>query len=100
VSWYGSQGECYGEQAGRYAQQRLSGRTVGLAFDSERRDRYGRLLAYAYVMDELFNLTLVRFGLALADPVEPNTSMAGSFSRAQQEARAARRGLWSACPAP
>jgi micrococcal nuclease len=100
VDWYGGVAECYGEEAGLYARKRLSGRTVALVFDSTPRDRYERLLAYVYVGGELINLTLVKQGFATADPVPPNTSMADMFMRAERDARAASRGLWSACPAP
>jgi micrococcal nuclease len=98
VPWYGGKEDCYGVPAGLYARQRLSGRSVRLAFDVERRDRYGRLLAYVYVGPELFNLTLLRLGYARADPVRPDTMMASTFEQAEREARAAGRGLWSACP--
>jgi micrococcal nuclease len=98
VPWYGGKEECYGVQAGLYTRGRLSDRSVRLAFDVDRRDRYDRLLAYVYVRSELFNLTLVRLGYARADAVAPDTRMAPTFERAEHEARAARRGLWSACP--
>jgi micrococcal nuclease len=98
VAWYGGHGKCFGPEAGRYTQSRLDGATVSLHFDVGLRDRYGRLLAYVYLGDELYNLTLVQLGYARADPVPPDTRMAGAFSDAQAEARAAGRGLWSACP--
>jgi micrococcal nuclease len=97
VAWYGGHGECFGPQSARYTQSRLSGARVRVEFDVALRDRYGRLLAYVYLGDELFNLTLVRLGYATADPVPPDTRMAGAFSGAQADARAAGRGLWSAC---
>lgn len=97
VPWYGGSGECYGEEAGLYARSRLSGKSVRLSFDVARRDRYGRLLAYVYVGDELFNLTLIRLGYARSDPVPPDTAMAPRFAAAEQQARAAGRGLWKAC---
>jgi micrococcal nuclease len=100
VPWYGGLGECYGEEAGRYSRSRLVGRTIRLEFDVDQRDRYQRLLAYVFVGDELFNLTLVQLGYATADPVPPDTARARDFAAAEGEARAARRGLWSACPAP
>lgn len=98
VDWYGGQAECFGEEAGVYARRRLSGRSVGLVFDVDRYDRYGRLLAYVYLGHELFNLTLVREGYATADPVSPDTRMADAFARAEWVARAAGLGLWAACP--
>ena len=99
VPWYGGKGECYGVEAGLYARSRLSAKTVRLSFDQAHRDRYGRLLAYVYLGGELFNLTLVRLGYATSDAVPPDTAMAPKFSAAEREARAAGRGLWSACPA-
>ena len=98
VPWYGGQEECFGVAAGLYARQRLDGKRVRLEFDIERRDRYDRLLAYVYVGDELFNLTLLRQGYATAYPVRPDTKQAGLFASAEVEARSAGRGLWSACP--
>jgi micrococcal nuclease len=98
VSWYGGQAECFGSDAGLYTRRRLSGRSVGLVFDVDLHDRYGRLLAYVYVGAELFNLTLVRLGYATADPVPPDTRMAETFAAAETDARSAGRGLWAACP--
>jgi micrococcal nuclease len=98
VSWYGGQEGCFGAEAGRYTRSRLTGESVRLAFDVQLRDRYGRLLAYVHLGDELFNLSLVRLGYATADPVPPDTRMAERFARAEDDARAAGRGLWSACP--
>ena len=89
VPWYGAKGECFGVEAGRAGGFAM---VVGV-------DRYGRLLAYVYLGRELFNLTLVRLGYATADPVPPDLSMATAFAAAEREARAAGRGLWSACPA-
>ena len=98
VDWYGGEAQCYGAEAGLYARRRLSGARVRLVFDVQRRDRYGRLLAYVYLGSEFFNLTLVRLGYARADPVPPDTRLATDFQRAQDTARHAGAGLWSACP--
>ncbi|HEX2267506.1 MAG TPA: thermonuclease family protein, partial [Actinomycetota bacterium] len=97
VPWYGGSGECFGVEAARYAKRRLQGRLVRLEFGADRRDRYGRILAYVYLDDELFNLTLMRLGYAAADPVSPNTRLASLFARAQVRAQAAGEGLWSRC---
>lgn len=99
VDWYGGEAQCFGDEAGRYAQGRLTGSSVRLVFDVDLRDRYDRLLAYVYLGDELVNLTLVQQGYARADPVPPDTRMAPLFANAEAEARQAGRGLWSACPA-
>ena len=99
VDWYGGEAQCFGDEAGRYAQGRLTDATIRLVFDVDLRDRYDRLLAYVYLGSELFNLTLVQQGYARADPVPPDTGMASQFASAEQQAREANRGLWSACPA-
>jgi micrococcal nuclease len=97
VAWYGGDGECFGEESALFARRLLAGRSVGLEFDRERRDRFGRLLAYVYLEDELFNLTLVTLGYARADPFPPNTSRAEAFAQAEETARSEGRGLWSSC---
>jgi len=98
VPWYGGEGQCYGVEAARYTRDRLTGHSVRLVFDVDLRDHYGRLLAYVYVGNELFNLTLVKLGYATADPVPPDTRMASTFAASEATARARARGLWSACP--
>lgn len=74
---------------------------VRLRFDAERRDRYGRLLAYVYRTSDgvLVNGELVRGGYAGTLEIAPNLALAKRFSGLQREARAAGRGLWKACSA-
>ena len=99
VPWYGGQGECFGVEAARYLQRRLQDRVLRLRFDLDRRDRYGRLLAYVYIDRELINLSLVRLGYATADAVRPNTRLASVFARGEARARILGHGLWSRCRA-
>jgi len=104
--------ECFGQRASRFAHRRLEGREVRLVFDEERRDRYGRLLAYAYLprptfpgsppgkgrQRELFvNAALVRRGLARTLTIPPNDRFAPRLERLELRAARAGRGLWSAC---
>jgi micrococcal nuclease len=86
--------EPLGPEASAFATDALTGQSVGLEFDVEREDQYGRLLAYVYVADEMFNEALVEEGYAQAYPYEPNTSYEGRFAAAQEEARAAGLGIW------
>ena len=66
-----------------------------LEFDAERKDDYGRLLAYAYLTDgTMFNETLLREGYAQVAIFPPNTRYLERFEEAQEEAREARRGIW------
>jgi micrococcal nuclease len=72
----------------------IAGRTVRLEFDLDRRDRYGRLLAYVSVGDTLVNEWLVRNGYAEARDYPPNLYHQDRLDRAEREARAARLRLW------
>jgi micrococcal nuclease len=90
----------YGERASAFAEERLAGREVGLAFDptEDRRGYYGRLLAYVYVDGEQFNARLVAAGHARvydSDVVERERYL-GLERRARDE----RRGLWACADAP
>jgi micrococcal nuclease len=89
--------ECFGPEARDFNARAIEGRRMKLVFDRERRDHYGRLLAYVYVDGRLLQADLLRRGYATTLEVSPNTARAGEFERLEDEARAAGRGLWSAC---
>jgi micrococcal nuclease len=109
--------ECFGPQASAFTHRALEGQDVRLVFGEERRDRYGRLLAYVYLPPEgptespareventprreralLFNAALVRRGLARTLTIPPNDRFAPLLRRLELRAARAGRGLWSAC---
>jgi micrococcal nuclease len=91
--------QCYAEQASAANARLVRGRDVRLRLDAERRDRFGRLLAYVYRADDgLFvNAQLVRQGAARTLRIAPNTRFAARFTALAAEAKAADRGLWKAC---
>ena len=83
-----------------------------LVFGVERRDVYGRLLAYVYLPQptlrvpkhlknrgayRFFNAALVRRGLARSLTIPPNDRFAPLFRRLELGAARTGRGLWSAC---
>ena len=94
--------------------------TVQLEFDIEKRDQYGRLLAYVYVdsgspfgavasypigyyfvqrgflrKDFLFiNATIISSGYAQPANEPPNVKYANLFQKLYQEAKANKRGMW------
>jgi micrococcal nuclease len=87
-------------EPGRRAHEALRGllprgTTVRLEPDVTPRDRYRRVLAYVWAGSGMVNERLVREGWAMLYTVPPNVKYAGRLERAQQEARAARAGLWS-----
>ena len=95
-------GECYGAQA-RTLLRRLipPGTTVRVEADPrlDQVDRYGRLLRYLFRGPTNLNLELVRQGAATVWFYDHDRGRyAGVLLRNALAARAAHRGLWSACP--
>jgi micrococcal nuclease len=91
--------QCFARRAAAENARLVRGERVRLVFDVERRDRFGRLLAYVYrVRDGVFvNAALVRGGFARTLTIPPNVRFAERFAALAREARRAGRGLWSAC---
>lgn len=67
----GGTGLC-GPEASDFTASRLEGKRVGLEFDEDRTDQYGRVLAYVWLGDQLFNETLVEKGYATVATYPPN----------------------------
>jgi micrococcal nuclease len=89
--------QCFGPQASAFNHRLVEGREVRLAYDRERRDVYGRLLAYVYLGHRFVNAILVRRGFARTLTIPPNVAHAGLFHRLARIAGRAGRGLWRAC---
>ncbi len=97
--------QCGGPEAHEVNERLVGGRTVTLRFDAERRDVYGRLLAYVYLPRgrpggrPLFvNAELARRGLARTLTIPPNDSFAPLFARLAGHAGVRGWGLWGRCP--
>jgi micrococcal nuclease len=91
--------QCFAHAAAAENARLVAGERVRLVRDVEARDRFGRLLAYVYrVRDGRFvNAELVRRGYARTLTIPPNVRFADRFAGLARAARAAGRGLWSAC---
>ena len=97
--------ECFGPEASAFATTSLTGQTVTLELDESQgsTDRYGRTLAYVWLEQRggslaLFNLAAVAGGYAEERQYGPTPfAWAAEFRAAEDEARAAGRGLWGAC---
>lgn len=90
--------QCYGPRASAFNHRLVEGRRVRLVFGVERRDVYGRLLAYVYLEGRFVNASLVRRGLARTLTIPPNDRFAPLLRRLELRAARAGRGLWGACP--
>jgi micrococcal nuclease len=89
--------QCFGHRASDFDRRLVEGRRVKLVFGVERRDVYGRLLAYVYIGHRFVNAELVRRGLARTLEIPPNTQHSALFRRLELGAARAGRGLWSGC---
>ena len=89
--------EPYGPEASAFTKRQLEGERVTLIFDQQKRDQYGRALAYVRIsgQSETFNETLLKQGYAQLYVVPPNDRYEARFTQAQDQARQAQRGIWS-----
>lgn len=89
--------QCFGPQAHHFNARLVGHHRVRLDFDAERRDVYGRLLAYVHLEGRFVNAELVRRGLARTLTIPPNDRFARRFKRLQTAAARRGRGLWGGC---
>jgi micrococcal nuclease len=92
--------ECFGQAATDYTRKLIGHAPVRLEADSlsSNRDRYDRLLRYAYLPDgTLVNLKIVEDGYGFSYTTFPS-ELTERFETAEDAARSAGRGLWGTCP--
>ena len=89
-------GEPFASEAKAALQTLVGGRTVRLEQDVTTIDQYGRMLAYVWVGSRMANAELLRQGLATLYTVPPNVKYTSVLQAAQDEAQAAKRGIWAA----
>ena len=84
-----------GKKATQFTKSLVQGKRVKLEFDVERRDRYGRLLAYVYLPDgKMLNAEILKEGYGQLYTFPPNLKYVDMFIKLQREARENNRGLW------
>jgi micrococcal nuclease len=88
------------EEAREANRKLVEGMPVLIELDVQVTDRYGRLLAYVWVGEQLVNLELVRQGYGSAYTQAPNLRHTDAILAAEQEARAAQVGLWLPADVP
>lgn len=79
----------------------VMGRTVRLEFEGDhpaRRDKYGRLLAYLLLDDRNVNVEMIRQGWSPYISKYGGERYKRSLAEAEEDARAAHRGIWSSRP--
>ena len=86
--------ERFGKEAYLFTKRMVEGKEVRLEFDWQRRDKYGRLLAYVYLTDGAFlNAEIIKQGYGFAYTKYPFKYL-DEFGGYEKEARENRRGLW------
>jgi len=88
---------CYGEAAAEKNSDLVLNKLVRLEKDVSETDRYGRLLRYVWIGDEMINEVLVKEGFARSASFPPDIMYQERFRTAEEEARDKRLGLWDEC---
>ncbi|MDA2916660.1 thermonuclease family protein [Nitrospinae bacterium AH_259_B05_G02_I21] len=91
--------EPYGREAKACLVSILNGQKVRLKIGADPRDRYGRTLAHLWTEKGVHvNKELLRRGCGRLMVIGANTGHLSELVAAQEEARAAKRGLWGLRP--
>ncbi len=90
---------CYGAEATGFAEATLDGRAVDLELDptQDERDRFGRLLAHVWEDGELYAEAAIEGGFGVHYVYDRPSIHASMLQAAEDAARRAGAGLWSAC---
>jgi micrococcal nuclease len=89
--------ECGAEAATEYNESLVSGRLVTLERDVSERDRFGRLLRYLYIDEELVQERIIEAGYAKAIRIEPDAREYVSLKALETQAQSNQIGLWQGC---
>ena len=90
--------QCFGAEASKRNKELVEGKEVRMETDVTDKDRYGRLLRYVYLGDEMVNIKMVRDGFAYSYTYPPDVKYQDKILTAQREAEAGKAGLWATCP--
>jgi micrococcal nuclease len=90
--------QCFGAEASKKNKELVEGKEIKMEKDITDTDRYGRLLRYVYLGDEMVNIKMVRDGFAYSYTYPPDVKHQDQILSAQREAETGKAGLWTACP--
>ena len=84
----------FAKEASEFTRKIVEGKKVRLEYDWQKRDKYGRLLAYVYLEDSTFlNAEIIKQGYGFAYTKYRFRYME-KFRQYEKEARENERGLW------
>jgi endonuclease YncB( thermonuclease family) len=94
-------GDSQGREALQFNRGLTNAKNVRLELDVQERDPEGRLLAYVWLGDVMVNAELIAHGFGQVVTGGPNVRHQETLLRRQEQARAAKLGIWrTAGPAP
>ena len=86
--------ERFGKEASDFTTRMVEGKKVTLEYDQEKRDKYGRLLAYVYLEDGTsLNAEIIKQGYGFAYTRFPFKYLE-AFRQYEDDARSNGKGLW------
>lgn len=86
--------EYFGREASEFTKLMVEGKKVRLEYDWQKRDKYGRLLAYVYLEYGTFlNAEIIKQGYGFAYTKYPFKYLE-EFRQYEREARENKKGLW------
>lgn len=86
--------EYFGKEASNFTKSIVEGKRIRLEYDWQKRDKYGRLLAYIYLEDGTFlNAEIIKQGYGFAYTKYPFKYLE-DFRKYERDARNNNRGLW------
>lgn len=94
----GKPAQVYAKEAKQLLKSLISGsnNTVHLRYDTDKKDRYGRLLAHLFLINGTnIQSQLIAQGLAIAYTVPPNTLLSDCYASIEDISRLSKRGIWS-----
>lgn len=86
-----------GKKAKDYTKSQLNGfDKVYLEFDVQKRDKYGRILAYVYLPNgQMLNMKIICDGYAMPLTIPPNVKYEREFRECFEKATKEKKGLWN-----
>ncbi len=85
----------FGPEAVEFTAKTLEGKTVTLELGTQERDKSGKLLAYVWIEDKLFNNMLLEKGFARVAVSPSDTKYLEEFEATQDKAKKKGIGVWS-----
>jgi len=89
--------QCFGRQATEKNKELVEGKKVRLEKDISETDKYGRLLRYIWIGNQMVNEILVKEGFAFSSSYPPDIKYQERFRAAETDARVSNKGLWEQC---